>query len=94
MVTQWSSVSFSRTSRFRVHEEEPGKIHPPCRMIKTQPMGVIMLLGSKVLSISWALRGDICVPDPELVVDAPQASTHIADPPHSAVGVGCDPSEE
>ena len=24
-------------------------------------------------------------------VDAPQASTHIADPPHSAVGVGCDP---
>ena len=65
--TQRSGVSLSRASRLRVHEKKPGKIPPPCRMIETQPMRVIVLLGSKVLFISWALSGNTCIPDLELV---------------------------
>ena len=64
--TQWSGVSLSRASRLRVHEEEPGKIPPPCRMIETEPMRVIVLLGSKVLFISWASL-ETFFPDLELI---------------------------
>ena len=56
-------------------------------------MGVIMLLGSKVFYKQGPPWRHMCTGSGAGPVDASQASTHIADPPHSAVGVGCDPSE-
>ena len=68
---------------------------PTLPLIETEPMRVIVLLGSKVLFISWALSGNICMPDLELIQLMLTRLPHkIIDLPHSATGEGYEQSVE
>ena len=62
-----NGISLSRAGCIRVHEKEPGEIPPPCCMIETQPVRVIVFFGSKVLLVGRTLNGHVCIPDLKLV---------------------------